>query len=562
VEATTGPLGQGLSNSVGFALAERFLAQLFNREGFPIVDHHTYVIASDGDLMEGVASEAASLAGHLGLGKLIVLYDDNDISLAAPTRVAFTEDVTARFEGYGWQVLQVHDGNTDVDSIRSTLRDALAQKQKPSLIRVKTIIGYGSPNKANSHASHGSPLGDDEVKAAKENLGWPKDSSFYVPDDVMKHFRTAQDEGKAAEAAWKKYFTAYSKKHPELAEMWKTLWSGKLPKGWEKALPTFSADEGSMATRKASGSIINALASVLPHFIGGSADLAPSTNTYMKDVEEQQKDSPGGRNIRFGVREHAMGSIVNGMAYHGGLIPYGGTFLTFSDYMRGAVRVSALSHLHTVWVWTHDSVWLGEDGPTHQPVEHLAALRAIPNLTVIRPADANETSAAWKIAVEHSEGPVALILSRQGLPILDQEAYGVSENVAKGAYVLSESDSKPEVILIATGSEISLTLKAQKRLSERGVQTRVVSMPSWELFEQQEMSYKNQVLPSEVKARVVIEAGVSMGWHKYAGDMGRFVCQDTFGASAPYSMLIEKFGFTPERVVNEALKAISTAKRS
>ena len=562
VEATTGPLGQGLSNSVGFALAERVLAQLFNREGFPIVDHHTYVIASDGDLMEGVASEAASLSGHLGLGKLIVLYDDNDISLAAPTRVAFTEDVTARFEGYGWQVLQVNDGNTDVDAIRSTLKEALAQKRKPSIIRVKTIIGYGSPNKAGSHASHGSPLGDDEVKATKENLGWPPEKFFYIPDGVLEHYRTAVDEGKAAEAEWEKLFSAYAKKHPELAEMWKTLWSGKLPKGWEKAFPSFSADEGSVATRKASGSIINALASVLPHFIGGSADLAPSTNTYMKDVEEQQKDSPGGRNIRFGVREHAMGSIINGMAYHGGLIPYGGTFLTFSDYMRGAVRVSALSRLHTVWVWTHDSVWLGEDGPTHQPVEQLAALRAIPNLTVIRPADANETSAAWKVAVEHSEGPVALILSRQGLPILDQDAYGRAENVAKGAYVLSDSDSQPEVILIASGSEVSLAMRAQKLLIERGVQARVVSMPSWELFEQQERSYKNQVLPPEIRARVVIEAGVSMGWHRYAGDMGRFVCQDTFGASAPYNVLVEKFGFTPERVVNEALKAISTAKKS
>jgi transketolase len=562
VEATTGPLGQGLSNSVGFALAERVLTQLFNREGFPIVDHHTYVIASDGDLMEGVASEAASLAGHLGLGKLIVLYDDNGISLAAPTRVTFTENVTARFEGYGWQVLQVNDGNTDVDTIRSTLKEALAETRKPSIIRVKTTIGYGSPNKANSHASHGSPLGDDEVKATKENLLWPSEKSFYIPDGVLEHYRTAVDEGKAAEAKWEKHFSAYAKKHPELAEMWKTLWSGKLPKGWEKALPVFSADEGSVATRKASGSIINALAPVLPHFIGGSADLAPSTNTYMKDVEEQQKDSPGGRNIRFGVREHAMGSIINGMAYHGGLIPYGGTFLTFSDYMRGAVRVSALSHLHTVWVWTHDSVWLGEDGPTHQPVEHLAALRAIPNLTVIRPADANETSAAWKVAVEHNEGPVALVLSRQGLPILDQDAYGRAENVTKGAYVLSDSDSQPEMILIASGSEVSLAMKAQKLLIERGVQARVVSMPSWELFEQQEMSYKNQVLPPEIRARVVIEAGVSMGWHRYVGDKGRFVCQDTFGASAPYNVLVEKFGFTPERVVNEALKAISTVKKS
>jgi transketolase len=562
VEATTGPLGQGLSNGVGFALAERVLAQMFNREGFPVVNHHTYVIASDGDLMEGVASEAASLAGHLGLGKLIVLYDDNDISLAAPTNVSFTEDVTARFKGYGWQVLTVKDGNTDVEALRDTIGKAVAETEKPSIIRVKTIIGYGSPNKANSHASHGSPLGDDEVRATKENLGWPSDKFFYVPDEVQNHLRSAVDDGKIAEASWQKLFSDYAKKHPDLAEIWKTTWSGKPPKNWDKALPVYSVDEGSIATRKASGNAINALSSVLPNLIGGSADLAPSNNTYMKDVDEQQKSSPGGRNIRFGVREHAMGSIVNGMAYHGGLIPYGATFLTFSDYMRGAVRVSALSHLHTIWVWTHDSVWLGEDGPTHQSVEHLAALRAIPNLIVIRPADANETSAAWKVAVEHNEGPVALILSRQGLPTLDQDTFGKAENLSKGAYVLSNSKGRSEVILIATGSEVSLALKARDLLEERGVKTRLVSMPSWELFEDQDSAYRNQVLPPEIKARVVVEAGVSMGWHRYAGDKGRYVCQDVFGASAPYKVLVEQFDFTPERVVNEALKAISASKES
>ena len=562
VEATTGPLGQGLSNGVGFALAERVLAQMFNREGFPVVNHHTYVIASDGDLMEGVASEAASLAGHLGLGKLIVLYDDNDISLAAPTNVSFTEDVTARFEGYGWQVLTVKDGNTDVEALRDTIGRAVAEREKPSIVRVKTVIGYGSPNKANSHASHGSPLGDDEVRATKENLGWPSDKFFYVPDEVQNHLRSAANDGKTAEASWQKLFSDYAKKHPDLAEIWKTTWSGNPPKNWDKALPVYSVDEGSIATRKASGNAINALSSVLPNLIGGSADLAPSNNTYMKDVDEQQKSSPGGRNIRFGVREHAMGSIVNGMAYHGGLIPYGATFLTFSDYMRGAVRVSALSHLHTIWVWTHDSVWLGEDGPTHQSVEHLAALRAIPNLIVIRPADANETSAAWKVAVEHNEGPVALILSRQGLPTLDQDTFGKAENLSKGAYVLSDSKGRPEVILIATGSEVSLALKARDLLEERGVKTRVVSMPSWELFEDQDNAYRNQVLPPEIKARVVVEAGVSMGWHRYAGDRGRYVCQDVFGSSAPYKVLVEQFEFTPERVVNEALKAISASKES
>jgi transketolase len=560
VEATTGPLGQGISNGVGMAIAERFLASTFNRENFPIVDHYTYVLATDGDMMEGVASEASSIAGHLGLGKLIVLYDDNDISLAAPTSVSFTEDVTERFESYGWHVLKVEKGNTELDEIRAALKKGIAEKKKPTLIRVKTTIGFGSPNKANTHEAHGSPLGEDEVKATKQNLGWPLSPSFYVPEDVLEDFRKAVSAGKKDEASWNQMFQRYKKAHTQLAQEWEMIWAGKLPKNWEKAVPVFSAEDGPLATRKASGSVINALVPVIKNFIGGSADLAPSTNTYMKGTDEQQRDTFGGRNIRFGVREHAMGAIVNGIAYHGGLIPFGATFLTFSDYMRGSVRLSALSHLHTIWIWTHDSVWLGEDGPTHQSVEHNAALRTIPNLTVIRPGDANETAVAWKVALEHDSGPVALILSRQGLPVLDRKVFGKAEGLAMGAYVLSDSEGVPDVILIATGSEVELALQAKGLLDQKGVQSRVVSMPSWELFEEQGEDYRNSVLPPAVGARVVIEAGVSLGWHKYAGDKGRMVCRDDFGASAPLKDLREKFGFTPEHVVDEALKTVAAAK--
>jgi transketolase len=561
VEATTGPLGQGISNSVGMAIAERFLAATFNREGFPVVDHRTYALATDGDMMEGVASEASSLAGHLKLGKLVVLYDDNKISLAAPTSVSFTEDVGKRFEGYGWRVLDVADGNTDVESIRQAIQSAKQEKERPTLIKIHTLIGYGSPNKANTHDAHGMPLGPDEVQKTKENLGWPLEPDFFVPDDVLKQFRTALEEGEKREREWNAMFKEYEKKHPDLAAQWKMIWANKLPEGWEKALPAFKTDAPSEPTRKTSGTVINALAPVVLNLIGGSADLEPSTNTYMKGVADQQSKTPGGRNIRFGVREHAMGSIVNGMAYHGGLIPFGATFLTFSDYMRGAVRVSALAGLHSIWIWTHDSVWLGEDGPTHQAVEHLAALRAIPRLTVIRPADPAETVEAWKVALTHIGGPVALILSRQNLPVIDRTKHAKAEELAKGAYVLNDpKDGRPDLIIIATGSEVSLALAAQDLLAKKGVKTRLVSMPSWELFEKQPAPYRRKVLPPEVKARLVVEAGVSLGWHKYAGCRGRILAQDAFGASAPEKVLREKFGFTAEKVAEEALKAIEDAK--
>lgn len=561
VEATTGPLGQGISNSVGMAIAERVMEDMFNREKYKIIDHHTYVVVGDGDLMEGIASEAASIAGHLKLGKLIVLYDDNKISLAAPTAVSFTEDVKNRFKSYGWQVLNVDDGNTDIDAIRSALKQAGSDVEHPSLICVHTTIGYGSPNKAGTHGIHGSPLGPDEIKNTKENLGWPLQPDFLVPDDVLEHFRGAVREGEEKEAEWKSQYNEYKTKYPELAEQWELMWSKGLPQGWEKALPVFSQGDGALPTRKASGAVINAIAPVIPNFIGGSADLAPSTNTYMKGIDEQQAETPGGRNLRFGVREHAMGAIVNGIACHGGLIPFGGTFLTFSDYMRGSVRISALAELNSIWVFTHDSVLLGEDGPTHQPVEHITALRAIPNLTVIRPADANETVQAWRVALTRNRGPVALILSRQNLPVIDRNIYADASNLDKGAYILCDpEDGEPEVIIIATGSEVSLAMEGRVLLDEKGIKSRVVSMPSWELFEEQPETYKNEVLPSHIKARVAVETGISQGWFKYVGSNGRIISQDRFGVSAPYKLLVEKFGFTPGRVVDEALKAIADAK--
>jgi transketolase len=560
VESTTGPLGQGISNSVGMAIAERFLANFFNREGYDIIDHRTWVLASDGDMMEGVTSEAASLAGHLKLGKLNVLYDDNKISLAASTEVSFTEDVKKRFESYGWQVLEVKDGDNDIDGIRKALKAAEEQTARPTLIDIHTTIGFGSPNKSGTSGIHGAPLGPDEVKVTKNNLGWPLEPEFYIPDDVASHYKNALERGGRIEREWKSLFERYREKYPDMARQWDFMWAGSLPGRWENSLPSFSPSDGAIATRKVSGAVINAAAKVIPNLIGGSADLAPSTNTYMKEIAEQQSSIPGGRNIRFGVREHAMGAAVNGMAYHGGVIPFGGTFLTFSDYMRGSVRISALASLHTIWVYTHDSVWLGEDGPTHQSVEHIAALRAIPNLIVIRPADANETVEAWKFALSHKEGPVALIFSRQGLPVIDRSTYAHANNLTKGAYVLSDPPSGgPDILLIATGSEVSLALEAKELIEKKGMKPRVVSMPSWELFEMQPQSYRDEVIPPALKARVVIEAGVRQGWHQYAGEKGRFITQDRFGASAPMNVLKERFGFTPERVVEEAERAVKGA---
>ncbi len=551
VETTTGPLGQGFANGVGMAIAEAYLAARFNRPSHKIVDHYVYAIVSDGDLMEGIASEAASLAGHLRLGKLIYLYDDNRISIEGSTDLAFTEDRGRRFEAYGWHVQHV-DGY-DLEGIAAAIR-AAQQDPRPSLIMARTHLAYGSPHKQDRAEAHGAPLGEEEVRLTKENLGWPTEPPFFIPEEALAHFRQALERGRAWEAEWRARFDAYAAEYPDLAEEWRMALAGELPPGWDAALPVFKPEDGPMATRAASGRVLNAIAPRLPSLIGGSADLAPSTKTYLEGLGDFGADNRLGRNLHFGVREHAMGGILNGMALHGGVIPFGGTFLVFSDYMRPSIRMAAIMGLHVIYVFSHDSLWIGEDGPTHQPVEQLAALRAIPNLTVIRPADANETVVAWRVALEHRSGPVALVLSRQALPILDRASLAPAEGLARGAYILAEAEGgRPQVILIATGSEVHLALEARELLAERGVRARVVNMPSWELFDRQPESYRQAVLPPEVMARLAIEAGVSQGWHRYVGPAGDVMSIERFGASAPYKVLQEKFGFTAENVVERAL---------
>jgi len=534
------------------AIAERFLAATFNRPGHVVFDHHTYGIVSDGDLMEGISHEAASLAGHLGLGRLIYLYDDNDISIEGSTDIAFTESVPDRFEAYGWHV-QVVDGY-DLRAIDRAIRAAQEAAGRPSLIVCRTHIGYGAPHKQDTASVHGAPLGEEELRLTKEALGWPSEPPFLIPEAALEVFRRALSEGERAQAEWRERFQRYSAAYPDEAAVLAHLWAGELPEGWADALPTFSPADGPLATRKASGAVLNAIADGLPTLIGGSADLAPSTNTYLSHYDEFQAETRGGRNLRFGVREHAMGAILNGLALHGGLIPYGGTFLVFSDYMRPAVRLAALMELPVIFVWTHDSVWIGEDGPTHQPVEHLAALRAIPNLYVVRPADANETAAAWRLALEREDGPTGLVLSRQSLPILDPAVSAGAGDLARGAYVISDaSEGRPEVILIGTGSEVHLAMEAQALLASAGVQARVVSMPCWKRFEDQPASYRDEVLPPEITARVAVEAGVSQGWDRYVGSAGQVLGIERFGASAPYKDLMKHFGFTPQAVAERAL---------
>jgi len=557
VETTTGPLGQGFANGVGMAIAERFLAATFNRPGFPIFGHFTYAIVSDGDLMEGVSHEAASLAGHLGLGKLIYLYDDNEISIEGSTDLTFTEDVPARFRAYGWHVQEV--AGYDLDGLEAAIRAAQEEPQRPSLIVCHTHIAYGSPNKQDTAGAHGAPLGEEEVRLTKEALGWPPDAHFLIPDEALAVFRQAVERGREAEAQWRETCEHYRAAYPEEGARLETLWAGRLPAGWIDALPTFAPADGPLATRKASGAVLNALAPALPTLIGGSADLAPSNVTLLKGFADFHRETPAGRNLRFGVREHAMGSVLNGLASHGGVFPYGGTFLVFSDYMRPAVRLAAMMHLPVVYVWTHDSVWIGEDGPTHQPVEQLTALRAIPNLVVIRPADGNETAAAWRVALERRDGPTALALTRQKLPVLFETTRNPAEKVARGAYVLADSSGIPSVLLIASGSEVHLALEARDLLAEKGIAVRVVSMPSWELFDAQPASYRDAVLPPQVTARLAIEAGVTQGWAKYVGLAGDVMGLDRFGASAPYRVLMEKFGFTAEAVAERALNLLSTS---
>jgi transketolase len=547
VETTTGPLGQGFANGVGMAIAEAHLASLFNRPGHEVIDHYVYAIVTDGDLMEGVTAEAASMAGHLRLGKLIYLYDDNNISIEGSTDIAFTEDRGKRFEAYGWQVLRVEDG-LDVEAIDAAIELA-KQDPRPSLIMVKTIIGYGLPTRAGTEKAHGEPPGDAELDGAKDKLGWPKEPRFYVPDDVLAHFRQVADNGAELEQAWESQLDTYHQQFPELAAELERRLSGQLPENWDEGLPVFPADDKGVATRNASGKVLNALAAKVPDLAGGSADLAPSTKTWIDNSPAFQPDCPQGRNFNFGVREHGMGSVVNGMAYHGGLIPYGATFMVFADYMRPPIRLSALSHLGSIWVFTHDSIGVGEDGPTHQPVEHLASLRAIPNLVVIRPGDANEVREAWKVAVTNRHRPTVLVLTRQNVKVLDRTVYAPAENLQKGAYVLADlGEGKPQVILMATGSEVPLIIEAGQRLAESGTAVRLVSFPSWELFADQDQSYRDSVLLPEVDLRVAVEAGISQGWHQWTGSRGRIIAIDRYGASAPEKLIYESLGLTSSRV--------------
>jgi transketolase len=556
VETTTGPLGQGFANGVGMAIAEAHLAAHFNRPGHSVIDHHVYAIVTDGDLMEGVASEAASLAGHLQLGKLIYLYDDNRISIDGSTDIAFTEDRAARFESYGWHVQKVADGN-DVAAIDAAIQ-AAKQDPRPSLIVCRTHIGYGLPTRQDTPEAHGQPPGEKELNGAKENLGWPLEPRFFVPDDVLQHFRQSVTRGAELEQDWNTTLASYQSAFPAEAAQMKSQLAGELPQDWEDDLPVFPADPKGMATRSSSGKTINALAIKLPALMGGSADLAPSNNTLISGSPDFQAATPEGRNMRFGVREHGMGAIVNGMAYHQGIIPYGATFMVFTDYMRPAIRISALSHLPSIWVMTHDSIFLGEDGPTHQPVEHLAALRAIPNLTVIRPADANETVEAWKHAIQSKTSPTLLALSRQNLPTLDRETYQSARGLHKGAYVLKDfGSSTPDLILIATGSEVALIVAAGEQLAAEGTNVRLVSFPSWELFAQQNKAYQESVLPKSITKRLAVEAGISLGWDRWIGLEGRIIALDRYGASAPEKVLAKEFGFTVENVVQQAKELLS-----
>jgi transketolase len=575
VEATTGPLGQGISHAVGMAIAEAHLAARYNRPDFPIVDHCTYVVASDGDLMEGVAAEACSLAGHLRLGRLIVLYDDNRISLAGATSLAFSEDVGKRFEAYEWHVQHVADGN-DLHAIESAIRNAKMEAARPSLISVRTVIGYGAPTKENTFDAHGSPLEPDELRGAKERLGWPAEPSFHLPDDAVSQFRKAIARGEKDEAEWKAMFARYQSAYPELAAELQRRMDGQLPDDWDANLPAFAPDPKGQPTRKASEAVLQVLAASVPELVGGSADLNPSTFTWLKGFGDFQSPQVvpddtqgavggewgyGGRNIHFGVREHAMGAIANGMALHGGFIPYTATFATFADYMRPPMRLAALMGIRVVYVFTHDSIALGEDGPTHQPVEQIMNLRAVPNMTVLRPSDAAETAEAWRIAILNTRGPTALFLTRQNVPVLDRTALASAEGLRRGAYVLWQSDdAKPGLIFIGTGSETHLALEAGRLLASEGIAVRVVAMPCWELFEGQDAEYRESVLPPSVRARVAVEAGAALGWERYVGLDGAVVGLNRFGASAPGAVVYIRLGFTVENVARTARGLLNRGK--
>jgi transketolase len=556
VEVTTGPLGQGFANGVGMAIAEAHLSALFNRPGHKIVDHYTYAIVTDGDLMEGVSSEAASLAGHLKLGKLIYLYDDNQVTIDGSTDLAFTEDPAARFEAYGWHVQYVDDGN-DVELIDRAIQ-AGKEDPRPSLIICRTIIGYGLPNKEGTAEAHGEPPGQKELDAAKQRLDWPLEPRFFIPDEMQAHFRRALGRGAELEQDWRAALERYREAYPGLAAEFERRMAFHLPQGWDEDLKPFPADPKGMATRASSGKVINMLAGRLPELVGGSADLTPSTKTTIEGSVDFQAVSYQGRNLHFGVREHAMGSAVNGMSMHGGLISFGATFLVFSDYMRPAIRLSALSHVPSIWVFTHDSIGLGEDGPTHQPVEHYAALRSIPNLVVIRPADANETAEAWRAAVTNKGGPTALLLTRQNLPTLDRSVYAAASGLHKGAYVLADlGEGEPDIIMMASGSEVGLIIRAAEKLSADGVNVRLVSFPSWELFKQQNRDYQESVLLAQGTRRLAVEAGVAQGWERWVGDGGLVLSLEHFGVSAPGEIALEKLGFNVENVLECARSLLS-----
>ncbi len=571
VEVTTGPLGQGFGNGVGMAMAAAQLAARYNRAGFDIIDHFTYAIVSDGDLMEGVASEAASLAGHLKLGKLIYLYDDNYVTLSAGTDITFTEDRARRFDAYGWHTQSVRDGN-DVAAIDEALRVARAETARPSLILVRTHLGYGSPNKQDTFEAHGSPLGEEEVRLTKRNLDWPEEPAFFIPEPALTYFRLAVERGARAETAWNSQFAAYAQAFPDLAQELEQTLRGDVPANWDRDIPVFPADAKGMATRVASGKVMNAIAPRVPALIGGSADLDPSTYTALTGLgdfepagasarDRQGSEGGGwsfaGRNLHFGVREHAMGAVVNGLAAHGGTVPFCATFLIFSDYMRPPIRLAALMGLHVIYVFTHDSIALGEDGSTHQPVEQLAGLRSVPRLMVIRPCDANETAVAWRVALETRDRPVTLILTRQQVPTLDRARFASADNLRRGAYVLADApNGKPELILIATGSEVGLIVAAAQKLLAQNVQARVVSMPSWELFDAQPQEYRDAVLAPSIRARLAVEAGSSQGWDRYVGDRGDVLGVDRFGASAPGDVMLREYGFTVDNVCTRALATL------
>ncbi len=557
VETTTGPLGQGLANAVGMALAERLTAEQLNSDIHQPIDYRTWVIASDGDLMEGVTAEASSLAGHYGLGKLNVFWDANEISIEGSTDLTFTEDVAARYRSYGWHTLEVADGN-DLQAIDQAIEAAKAETERPTLVTVRTHIGFGSPAKQDTADAHGAPLGGDEVIATKANLGWPSEPTFLVPDPVRRLFATVADAGRSRHAAWREAFARYQSAHPGPARELERRLAQQLPSDWDAEMPTYSVDDAPIATRKVSGAALNAVAGRLPELVGGSADLAGSNNTWIKDEPAMQKAAPGGRNMHYGVREHAMGSMMNGMALSGLLRPYGGTFLIFSDYMRPPIRLAALMELPCLYIFTHDSIFLGEDGPTHQPISQLAALRAIPNVTTVRPADANETVEAWRLALRHHDGPTALSLTRQKLPVLPGTAELAREGVARGGYVLSdpEDGEEAEVILIATGSEVQLAVEASQRLAREDIRSRVVSMPCWERFDAQDGAYRASVLPRSIEKRIAIEAGSPLGWHRYAGEHGVVLALEGFGASAPAADLARHFGFTADAVEAAARKLL------